>query len=127
MTGMVIRAVGGRPNYLLMLVLLITSGFFFSAIGLLISGFYDSMAKAFNGIYLVMIATMVPAIGYFIQSWEPLWLRFIPTYYIIQGFRESIVKGGDWVFVLLSSAGFLVAGTLLFIWATHRHKKCLTA
>jgi hypothetical protein len=132
-TGIVTTAVitipimGGRPNYLLMLVLLITSGFFFSSIGLLISGFYDTMTKAFNAIYLVMIAVMIPAIAYFIPSWEPFWIRLLPTYYIIQGFRESIVRGGDWAFVLLSSAGFLVVGTLLFMWATHRHKKCLTA
>jgi hypothetical protein len=132
-TGIVTTAVitipvmRGRPNYLLMLVLLITSGFFFSSIGLLISGFYDTMTKAFNAIYLVMIAVMLPAIAYFIPSWEPIWIRFLPTYYIIQGFRESIVRGGDWAFVLLSSAGFLASGALLFMWATHRHKKSLTA
>lgn len=133
LTGIVTTAIitipvmGGRPNYLLMLVLLITSGFFASTIGLLISGLYNSMTKAFNMIYLVVIAMMLPVIAYFIPSWEPIWIRFLPTYYIIQGFRESIVKGGDAIFVLLSSAGFLAAGTLLFLWANHQHKKGLTA
>lgn len=126
-TIITIPVMGGRPDYLKMLLLLITSGFFFSAVGLLVSGFYDSMTKAFNAIYLIMIVAMLPAIAYFIQSWEPFWIRFLPTYYVIQGFRESIVKGGDWGFVLLSSAGFLVVGVLLFIWATNKHKKNLTA
>jgi len=117
----------GRPNYPLMLLFLITTGFFASGIGLVISGYFRTMTKAFSAIYLLMIAMMLPAIAYFIPSWEPLWIKFLPTYFIIQGFREIIVKGGDIQFVLLASLGFLAAGTVLFIWATYQHKKCLTA
>ena len=57
-------------------------------------------------VFITILAVMIPAIAYFIPSWEPFWIRLLPTYYIIQGFRESIVRGGDWAFVLLSSAGF---------------------
>jgi len=117
----------GRPNYPLMLLFLITTGFFASGIGLVISGYFKTMTKAFSAIYLLMVAMMLPAIAYFIPSWEPLWIRFLPTYFIIQGFREIIVKGGDVQFVLLASLGFLAAGTVLFLWATYQHKKCLTA
>ena len=70
---------------------------------------------------------MIPAIAYFIPSWEPFWIKLFPTYYIIQGFSEVIVKGGDVSFVLLSSLGFLIVGMVLFILATYRHKKSLTA
>ena len=122
-----IPIMGGRPNYPLMLLFLITSGFFASSVGLLISGFFKSMTKSFSAIFVIMIAMMIPAIAYFIPSWEPFWIKLFPTYYIIQGFSELIVKGGDTIFVLLSSLGFLVAGTLLFMWATHQHKKGLTA
>jgi len=122
-----IPIMGGRPNYPLMLLLLITTGFFASSVGLLISGVFKSMQKSFSAIFFAMIAMMIPAIAYFIPSWEPFWIKLFPTYYIIQGFSEVIVKGGDVSFVLLSSLGFLVVGTLLFIWATHQHKKALTA
>ena len=122
-----IPVMGGRPNYLLMLLFLITTGFFASSVGLLISGFFKSMTKSFSAIFLVMLLFMLPAIAYFIPSWEPFWIKLFPTYYIIQGFSEIIVKGGDISFVLLSSLGFLVAGVLLFMWATHQHKKGLTA
>lgn len=122
-----IPVMGGRPDYLLMLLFLTTTGFFSSGIGLLISGYFRSMAKAFTAIYILMIAMMLPAIAYFIPSWEPVWIRFLPTYYMIQGFRELIVKGGDIGYVLIVSAGFLIAGALLFMWATARHKKYLTA
>lgn len=122
-----IPIMGGRPNYPLMLLLLITTGFFASSVGLLISGVFKSMQKSFSAIFFAMIAMMIPAIAYFIPSWEPFWIKLFPTYYIIQGFHEVIVKGGDIAFVLWSSLGFLVVGVLLFMWATHQHKKALTA
>ena len=122
-----IPIMGWRPNYPLMLVLLITTGFFASSVGLLLSGVLKSMQKSFSAIFLAMILMMIPAIAYFIPSWEPFWIKLFPTYYIIQGFSEVLVKGGDVSFVLFSSLGFLVVGTLLFMWATHQHKKALTA
>lgn len=122
-----IPIMGARPDYLLMLLFLICTGFFASSIGLLISGYFRTMTKAFNIIYLLMIAMMLPAIAYFIPGWEPFWIRLLPAYYIIQGFSEIIVKGGNVGYVLLLSLGFLVAGLLLFVWATAKHKKSLTA
>jgi ABC-2 type transport system permease protein len=122
-----IPVMGGKPDYLLMLLFLITTGFFASGIGLLISAYFRTMAKAFNVIYILMVAMMLPAIAYFIPGWEPFWIKLLPAYYIIQGFSEIIVKGGNVGYVLLLSLGFLAAGSILFIWATAKHKKSLTA
>lgn len=122
-----IPILGGSANYLLMLVFLISTGFFASSIGLLLSAFFDSMNKAFNAIFILMVMILVPAIAYFIPGWEPFWIKFIPSHYIITGFREVIVKGGDAGYVLFLSLCFMVGGFLLFIWANARHKKCLTA
>ncbi|HPQ47291.1 MAG TPA: ABC transporter permease [Clostridia bacterium] len=122
-----IPVMGGKPDYLLMLLFLICTGFFASGIGLLISGYFRTMTKAFNVIYLLMVAMMLPAIAYFIPGWEPFWIRLLPAYYIIQGFSELIVKGGNTGYVLLLSLGFLAAGTILFVWAAIKHKKSLTA
>ncbi len=122
-----IPVMGLRPNYPLMLLFLITTGFFASTVGLLVSGYFRSMTKAFNVLYLLIIFTMLPAIAYFIPSWEPVWIKFIPSYHIIHGFKEVIVKNGDTAYVLLASLGFLMAGALMFIWSNHRHKKNLTA
>lgn len=122
-----IPIMGVRLNYPLMLVFLVATGFFASAVGLLISGYFKSMAKSFTAIFMVMLALMLPSIAYFIPSWEPFWIKLLPSYYIIQGFREILVKGGDITFVLLTSLGFITTGVLLFIWAVNRHKKGLTA
>jgi len=117
---------GTKANYLMLVVLLITSSFFGSSLGLWISSFYDNMTKAFAAIYTAVMLFMLPAIAYFIPGWEPFWMKFIPTYYTIQGFKEIIIGNGDMNFVALASLGFLVAGTLFFFASNYRFKKTLT-
>ncbi|MBN2557420.1 MAG: ABC transporter permease [Clostridia bacterium] len=123
----VIPALGGKPDYPLLLLFLVTTGFFASALGLLVSSFFKSLNQSFNAIFVLIIAMMLPSIAYFIPSWEPFWIRFIPSYPILQGFREIILDNGDASYVLFASLGFFVAGSLLFIWSNHRHKGLLTA
>jgi hypothetical protein len=117
---------GFKANYLLLIILLITSSFFGSAFGLWISSYYDNMTKAFAAIYTAMMVFMLPAIAYFIPSWEPMWIKFIPTYYLINGFKEVIIENSDVGFVLLSSVGYLAVGLLFFLIANARFKKTLS-
>ncbi len=121
----IVPVMGTQPTYWAMLILLLTSAFFSSAIGLVISSFFDNMTQSFGAIYGVMILFMLPAIEYFIPSWNPLWIKFIPIYYLIQGFKETIMVNGDMTYVMLSSAGFLLMGIIFFLYANHRFKKNL--
>lgn len=123
----VVPVMGLRPNYLLLFLLLITSGFFASSLGLLVASFYKNIMQAFGAIYILMIAMLLPNIAYFVPSWEPVWIKFIPTYPLIQGFKECIVENGDTRYTLMASLGFLVVGLLIFIIANKRYKKTLTA
>ena len=121
----IMPVMGFRINYGLILLLLLTTGFFASTLGLLIASFYDNMMKAFGLIYFLFFILMVPGIGYFIPGWDPLWLKFIPTYSMLQGFKEIILPNGDISYPLLASAGFLAAGTVLFFITNIRFKKTL--
>jgi len=116
-----------QPNYILLLILLLTSGFFVSALGLLIASFYKDLMQAFGVIYLVMIIMLLPNIAYFIPSWEPVWIKVLPTYPLLEGFKEAIMANGDMTYILLVSLGFLIAGLLLFVAANTRYKKTLAA
>lgn len=122
----VIPVMGAQPVYWAILILLVTSGFFSSALGLLISSFYDNMTQAFGVIYGVMMLFMLPAIAYFIPSWDPVWVKYIPVHYLIQGFKESILVNGDMGYVIMVSLGFFVSGVLIFILANFKFKKTLT-
>lgn len=122
-----VPVMGLRPNYLLLILFLTTTGFFASSLGLLISSFYRSMNQAFNMLYVLIVLLMIPSIAYFIPSWEPGWIKFIPSYQMLHGFKEIIIGNGDAAFVVFASVGFLMAGIVLFLWANRQHKKALTA
>jgi len=68
---------------------------------------------------------MVPGIAYFIPGWDPFWVRLIPTYPILQAFREIILPAGDIAYPLYTSAGFLAAGVVLFVLTDIRFKRTL--
>lgn len=118
---------GFTINYGLLLLLVLTSGFFASALGLLIASFYKDLMKAFSVIYLLVIVMMLPSIAYFIPSWNPVWVRLIPTYPMLQGFREIMLTNGDAVYTLLASAGFLAAGAIVFFITNIRFRRTLSA
>jgi len=120
-----IPVMGGQPNYLLFYIFLIITTFAIASLGLLVASFFDSISKAFGVMYAIMISLMIPAFSYYIPSFDPLWLRFFPSYPLLQGFKE-IMLNGDAGYVLTYSLVFLVGGLGLFILADIRFKKTLT-
>lgn len=123
----IIPVMGLKPNYILLLLFLITTGFFASSLGLLIASFYQNIMQAFGIIYMLIIVMILPNIAYFIPSWEPLWIKILPTYPMLEGFKEIILNHSDTMYVLRTSLGFLVVGLVLFLIANIRYKKTLTA
>jgi len=120
-----IPVMGGQPNYLLFYIFLLITTFAIASLGLFVASFFDTIAKAFGVIYGIMIALMIPAFSYYIPSFDPLWLRFFPTYPMLQGFKD-ILLNGDAGYVLTYSLVFLVGGLALFVLADIRFKKTLT-
>ncbi|MFC1903140.1 ABC transporter permease, partial [Chloroflexota bacterium] len=120
-----IPVMGGQPNYLLFYIFLIIITFAMASLGLLVASFFDTIAKAFGVMYAIMIALMIPVFSYYIPSFDPLWLRFFPTYPMLQGFKD-ILLNGDAGYVLTYSLVFLAGGLALFVLADMRFKKTLT-
>jgi hypothetical protein len=120
-----IPVMGGQPNYLLFYIFLIITTFAIASLGLLVASFFDNISKAFGVMYAIMISLMIPAFSYFIPSFDPLWLRFFPSYPLLQGFKE-IMLNGDAGYVLTYSLVFLAGGLALFILVDIRFKKTLT-
>ncbi|MPN11491.1 hypothetical protein SDC9_158794 [bioreactor metagenome] len=121
-----IPVMGGKINYALALLLLLTTGFFSSVLGLLFASFYKDIAKAFGMIFFILVLMMAPAISYFLPGWNPLWVKFIPSDPILQGFKEIVLGKGSIAYVLFASAGFLAAGIALFFVTQFRFRKTLS-
>lgn len=120
-----IPIVGFKPNYLLLLVLLMTTGFFSSSLGLLIASFYKNLMQAFGAIYTFMMLMIVPNIAYFVPSWNPSWVKIIPTYPMLEGFKSVLLGNSDYLYILTISGGFLAVGIVLFFISNIRYKKTL--
>ncbi|NDL67460.1 ABC transporter permease [Anaerotalea alkaliphila] len=123
---LVAPVMGTGPNYPLLLVFLAASGFFASALGLVLTSFYRDIEQAFGALYILIMVLILPNIAYFTPSWEPAWLKAIPSHAMLESFKEIILDRGDMGYVLGASAGFLAAGAVLFLFANHRFKKTLT-
>jgi hypothetical protein len=111
-------------NILGLLLIILTSGFFVSVVGLILSSYYTNIMQSFGVLYILIILLSLPAIAYNIPAWNPVWVSFIPTYYIMYGLKE-VLTNGDFMFVLYSSLGFLVLGLALLPVASYRFKKTL--
>lgn len=117
---------GFQPNYPFLFLFLITSGFFAASLGLYITSFYDDILQAFGFIYIIIMVMIMPNISYFTPSWDPFWMKIIPSYIMLQSFKEIISVNGNMAYVLLASIGFSIIGLVIFILANHRFKKTLT-
>lgn len=115
-----IPVLGLQPDYLLFYLMMIILTFTFASMGLLIASFYDDVPQAFGILYTFMIAMMIPAFSYYIPSFDPLWLRFFPTYPLLQSMKEIIMINTNVSYVLIYSAVFLGSGILLFLLANYR-------
>ena len=120
-----IPIMGLQPNYLLLFIFIFASAFFTSSLGLVIASYYQDVMQAFGVIYILMILMIIPNISYSTPSWEPTWIKVIPTYAMLESFKEIIIENGDTGYVLMTSAAFLGLGILLFLFANYRYKKTL--
>lgn len=127
-TGLIIvvPVMGLAANYPLLILLIIVTAFAFSSLGLVITSYYRNMMQSFGAFFIIILAMVIPNISYFAPSWAPGWIKWFPTYHILEGFKELISRGGDTGYVLLVSGAFFVAGLLLFMFANYRFKKTLT-
>ncbi len=117
---------GLQPNYPAMLLFLVTSGFFAASLGLFLTSYYKDIAQAFGALYIVIVIMIMPNISYFTPSWDPDWVKIIPSYVMLQSFKEIISVNGNMSYVMLASLGFAVLGMDIFILANYRFKKTLT-
>ena len=121
-----IPVMGAGPDYLLLFLFLIVTSFGFSCLGLLLSSFFGSISSAFGALYTLMIVLMLPAFSFYIPSFDPPWLRYFPTYAVLQGYEELLIGDSNTAYIMWVSAVFLGGGIVLLALANLRFKRSLT-
>lgn len=118
---------GFKVHYLHLIVLLVISNLFGSAVGLFISSFYDNIIKAMGALYITIITFAFATISYYLPSFTPLVIRILPSYPMLFAFREVFLDSPDLSYVYTYVGVFLVLAVVFFILANERFKKTLTA
>jgi hypothetical protein len=122
----VLAIAGTGVNFLHLFLLVVSFNLFGSALGLLISSFFDTMVKAMGGLYAGMMLLVLPVVSYFMPSFNPLWIRVFPSYPMMFSFRELLLEGGNTRYIYTQAGLFLVLGLIVFVAANIRFKKTLT-
>lgn len=117
-----------KINYGFIVLLLVPSAFFAAFVGLILTSFYKNISQSFGALFAVIVLMMLPTISYMLPSWEPLWIKFIPTFYLLQAFKEVLMGFGseDTAYILLTALSFALASIPLFLIAKWRFKHTLT-
>lgn len=122
----IVPIMGLQPNYLALLILIIVLSILGSSIALVVGSYFKDMVDGFGTIFVVVLALMLPIISYLMPAFSPTWMKFVPSYYMLEASKEALLKNGDIGFVMMSSLGMLAVSLILFFWANNRFKKTLT-
>lgn len=123
---MTIPIAGGKPHYLSLGLLLLTTNAFGSAVGLFIASFYNNILKAMGALYLVMVIMALGITSYFAPSFSPVAITYLPSNPMLFAFRETLLDQPNLVMVYQNILLFLVLALVFFGLANHRFKKTLT-
>ncbi len=118
--------VGTRINYPLLIGLVLVFNLFGSALGLLISSFFNTMIKAMGTLYAAIMILMFASISYFMPAFNPYWIKWFPSYAMLFSFRELLLVNGNLSYVYSTIGVFAIAGIVIFLIANWRFKKTLT-
>lgn len=122
----VLAVAGFKVHIIHFLVFLIICNAFGSALGLLISSFYDTMIKAFGTLYVVIIIFGLTAVSYFTPSFSPIYIRLLPSYPMLYAFRETLSEKPDLAYIYTWAGVFAILAVIIFLAAERRFRKTIT-
>lgn len=113
--------VGLTPNYLHLLALMLVAGLFSSLLGAAVAVYFQNFSQFLYVAVGLMLLISLPGVAYFVPSFSPAWIRWLPTYPLIFGLREAVFPSGNPQIVysalatlLAYSLGLLGLGSLTF-------------
>ncbi len=121
-----LAVVGFTINYAHLILLVLAFNAFGSTLGLLISSYFDAMMKAMGALYVTIMVMMLASLSYLMPSFNPVWIKWFPTYPMLFSFRELLLENGNTTYMYGTAFIFLALSLVLFLYATIRFKKTIT-
>lgn len=120
-----IPIMGAQPHYLILYLFLLITTVTFALLGLFIASFFENMGTSFGVLYAIMILLMLPSFSYMIPGFDPIWLRILPTYPVLEGYKDILLGSQNLSLLWIYMGVFLVSNLLLLELTSWRFKKSL--
>ncbi len=110
-----VSTVGFDINYAVLLYLIILASIFMTLLGLLISVFFNNISEFLFAALGVLLLMQLPTISYINPTFAPAFIKWLPMYPVLFGFREALFPTGKenylfpFVLVLIAGIGLLFA------------------
>jgi len=113
-----VATAGFNINYAVLLLLIILASIFMTLLGLLVSIFFKNISEFLFVALGVLLITQLPAISYINPTFSPSFIKWIPMYPVLFGFREALFSTGKenylFPFLLILVAGIVALFLLCF-------------
>ncbi|MFO7636479.1 MAG: ABC transporter permease [Clostridia bacterium] len=111
---------GTGVNYLQFAIMLMVYSIVGTMLGLILASFFKSINSAMIWIILAMVILSFSVVSYFAPAFSPWYIRILPTYYMLNGFKDVLFGTGTnpgiaaniLAYALLSLVLFFVAERL---------------
>ncbi|WZL72461.1 ABC transporter permease [Clostridiaceae bacterium 35-E11] len=116
--------VGRDADYLRLFLLVSFGSIFASSMGLILASFFDNISQSVIWMIIISLFISLPFVSYFVPSFAPMYVRFIPTYPLLFALREVLFPSGNMLIVtstLITFILFSIGGYLLAIFAYQRN------
>lgn len=120
-----VPVMGSQPNYLLLILSLLMLTVLSCTIGLILGSIFNDLKSSFGVLLLIMLVLILPVMTYILPSFSPMWMKFIPTFYMIDVVKECLLSNVDIGYVLLVNLGMLALSVVFFLVSEKRYKKVL--
>lgn len=121
-----IAIAGFKAHYLHLILLLIATNAFGSALGIYISSFYDTIIKAMGAMFMFIILLAFSTVSYYMPAFSPIYIKILPSYPMLFAFRETLLAEPKIGYIYGNIFLFSFLALVLFLLANKRFKKTLT-
>lgn len=115
--------VGRDADYVRLFLLVTFGSIFASSMGLILASFFDNVSQSVIWIIIISLFISLPFISYFVPSFAPVYLRFIPTYPLLFAIREVLFPSGNMLIVTSTLATFILFSIISYILAIFTYQR----
>ncbi|GAU79296.1 ABC transporter permease [Fusibacter sp. 3D3] len=105
---------GLNMNYLWLGVLILLGSVFSATLGLIMASFFKTISESMIWILIVNLLLGLPLTSYLLPSYAPLYIKLLPTYYLLFSVKEAVFPTGNDTIIIKTVVMFILILIVLY-------------